>query len=649
MISVDLIRNFCIIAHIDHGKSTLADRFLELTKTVSPRKIRSQYLDQMPLERERGVTIKLTPVTMKYKLPITDYQSPNKLQIQNSDDQKDSENGNLKFEISNSEFVLNLIDTPGHVDFYYEVSRSLAAVEGAILLIDASQGIQAQTITNLRIALEHNLAIIPVLNKIDLPGLDLGQRKRELASLLNVPEGEILLVSAKTGQGVEAVLEAIIKKIPPPRKSSFPVLRALVFDSFYSEHRGVIVYLRVFDGQVKRGDRLKMVKSGAVFEVLEVGVFKPELTPKESLVAGEIGYLVTGLREIRKCRVGDTVTCQIHKNLDSRVLANKLVRINEIKPLPGYQEPKPMVFSTFYSQKSEEAEKLGQALERLQLNDPSLVFKPEHSFFGLGYNCGFLGLFHLEIIKERLKREYNLEIIVTRPMVGYRVWEKNKNTFKEIHSPTEFLSANIEKVEEPVAKVEIITPPKYLGDILVLIKNYYGQFLNQHYLATDSMFEIYSSLIVRAEIPLGMLIIDFYDKLKNVSAGFASLSYEFIGYREADLVRLDVLIAGEKKEEFASIVYRGKAYQEGKKIVEFLKNNLPRQLFEVKIQAALGSKIIAAEKLPALRKDVTAKLYGGDVTRKKKLLAKQKRGKKKLLKLGRVEIPSSFYFKMLKR
>ncbi|MCX7779257.1 MAG: translation elongation factor 4 [Patescibacteria group bacterium] len=610
------IRNFCIISHVDHGKSTLADRFLELTQTVPKEKMKPQYLDQMPLERERGVTIKLTPVTMSYLL-----------------------NSQL--------YILNLIDTPGHIDFSYEVSRALAAVEGAILLVDASQGIQAQTITNLKLALVQKLVIIPVLNKIDLPALDLTTRKKELASLLKISTEEILLISAKTGQGVEKVLRKVVEKIPPPGGQPAAPLRALVFDSLYSEHRGVIVYLKVVDGELKSGDKLEMLGSKAKFEALEVGVFKPFLTKKESLPHGSIGYLVTGLKEIRKCRVGETITLQKAKD--------------KIQPLPGYQEIKPMVFSSLYLQPGQEPGKLGEALEKLKLNDASLFFEPEKSSsLGLGYRGGFLGLFHLEIVKERLKREYNLEVITSRPSVAYHVWLRGKREFQEIYSPEKFPTGNIEKVEEPIMKVEIITPEKYLGSILALIKKYHGEFTSYDYLSTDSLLDNFNSLMIKAKIPLAMLMVDFYDQLKNVSAGFASMSYEFAGYQEADLVRLDILLAGERQEAFSSIVYRQEAYSEARKIVDFLKKNLPRQMFEVKIQAVLGwqpkakgreagGKIIASERLPALRKDVTAKLYGGDITRKMKLLQKQKRGKEKLRRFGRVEIPSDLYLKMLKR
>jgi len=661
------IRNFAIIAHIDHGKSTLADRLLELTNTVPKDKMRPQYLDQMPLERERGVTIKLQPVMMEFEFPISpsmpmlqgadNLQFPNKFQIPKSKIQN-----HLGF--SSSKYILNLIDTPGHVDFFYEVSRSLAAVEGVILLVDASQGIQAQTITNLRLALEQNLTIIPVLNKIDLPSLDLETRKKELVELLNISEDEILLISAKTGQGVEKVLEAVVKKIPPPKGKSEAPLRALIFDSIYSEHKGVIAYLRVVDGEIKTGDQLEIMGTKTKIEAKEIGVFRPELTKKDVLINGSIGYLVTGLKDIKKCRVGDTVIKQIYtdKDVDRRgqfqdeLVSSQRQLLSTIEPLPGYKEIRPMVFSSLYNQKSEEARKLGEALAKLQLNDASLFFEPEKSTaLGFGYRCGFLGLFHLEIIKERLKREYHLEVIATQPSVAYRVWLRGQKNFQEIRSPEDFPTGNLEKVEEPIMELEIVAPQKYFSPIIELVKKYRGKFISQNYLTTNSVLETFSSLVIKAEIPLRMLIIDFYDQLKNVSAGYASMSYQFIGYKKADLVRLDILVAGKRFEALALIVDKDSAYHEARKITEFLKENLPRQMFEVKIQAVVGwspkggGKIIASERLPAMRKDVTAKLYGGDVTRKIKLLEKQKMGKKKLLKLGKIDIPSDIYIKMLKK
>jgi len=673
----NFIRNFAIIAHIDHGKSTLADRFLELTKTVQENKMKSQYLDQMDLERERGVTIKLTPVTMTWSLPSHQLRNQeseilNKSQIQNSKNQNDLEFRDSNLGFANSEYTLNLIDTPGHVDFNYEVSRSLAAVEGVILLVDASQGIQAQTVTNLRLALEQKLTIIPVLNKIDLPGIDLEARKKELAELINVSAKDVFLISAKTGIGVDKILEEIINKIPGPVGKKEAPLRALIFDSIYSEHRGVITYLRVVDGEIKAGDQLEIIGTRAKFEALEVGIFKPNLFKKEVLFNSSIGYLVTGLKDIKKCRVGDTII-SANKRKDSQQTKTDLLRqsvppwldqpksANTVVPLPGYKEIKPMVFSSLYNQQNRESRKLGEALEKLRLNDASLFFEPESSMaLGFGYRCGFLGLFHLEIIKERLLREYTLDVITTRPSVAYHVWLKGKKEMKEIYSPEDFPTGNLEKIEAPIMDVEIITPPKYLGNILELISKYHGQFVDQHYLISDSTLADFSSLIIKAKIPLAMLIINFYDKLKNVSAGFASMSYEFVCYQEVDLVRLDILLAGERQEAFSSIVYQTDAYHEARQIVDFLKKNLPRQMFEVKIQAVTGwtpkakgheagGKIIAAEKISAMRKDVTANLYGGDVSRKMKLLQKQKKGKKQMMAIGRVNVPSDVYIKMLKR
>lgn len=636
------IRNFAIISHVDHGKSTLADRLLELTGSVAKEKMRSQYLDQMPLERERGVTIKLTPVTMLYE-PRINADSP--------------VGGQLK------QYTLNLIDTPGHVDFNYEVSRSLAAVEGVVLLVDASQGVQAQTVTNLRLALEQKLTIVPVLNKIDLPGVEIELRKKELAELLNIFEEDIVLVSAKTGQGVDKILEAIVEKVPNPERNENKPLRALIFDSVYSEHKGVIVYLRVVDGQIETGDQLEIMGTKTKIEAQEIGIFKPQLTKKDVLSCGSIGYLMTGLKDIKKCRVGDTITSVDKRGHSTQINAdNSQPKSAEtILPLPGYKEVRPMVFSSLYNRQSEEAKRLTEGLARLQLNDSSLFFEAERSnALGFGFRCGFLGLFHLEIVKERLTREYNLEIIATRPTVAYRVWSGGQKDFQEIRSPENFPTGNLDKVEEPIMEMEIILPQKYLGNVLELIKKYHGQFIDQSYLAVHSSLESFSSLLIKAKIPLSMMIIDFYDKLKNVSAGYASMSYEFADYQEADLIRMDILLAGERQEAFSSIVHREDAYARGREMVKFLKESLSRQMFEVKIQAVLGwsssvkgreagGKVIASEKLSAMRKDVTAKLYGGDVTRKKKLLEKQKKGKKKMMKFSKVDIPSDVYIKILRR
>jgi GTP-binding protein LepA len=595
------IRNFCIIAHVDHGKSTLADRFLELTNTVPPSKMHPQYLDRMPLERERGITIKLQPVTMKYSFNFKSY-------------------------------TLNLIDTPGHVDFSYEVSRSLAAVEGAILLVDASCGIQAQTLANLYLAKKQNLVIIPVINKIDLPNIDLEMVKDELSKLLKINPDEIICISAKEGIGVEKVLERVILDIPAPKGDISKPLKALIFDSIYDDYRGVIVFVRIFDGKIKAGEKIKMLKTKAEAEVLEVGIFNPDLETKEVLSAGEIGYIVTSLKEIEKCRVGDTIT-----NLDV-----------SIEPLEGYQEVKPMIFAGFYPEKGSDLEKLRKALLRLKLNDASLSFEPERSSaFGFGFRVGFLGLLHLEIVKERLKREYDVDLIISLPSVAYLVKFKNGvekyiQRAQELEDPSQ-----LEEIFEPWSKLEIITPAKYIGPIMELVKNYRAKFLTIEYLSDEMSEE--KKAILHYEIPTALLLVDFYDKLKSVSSGYASMAYEFLDYRPADLVRLDIFVAGELVEPLSTLVYKDNAYQKGRKIVETLKDILPRQLFEVKIQAAIGGKIIASERIPPLRKDVTAKLYGGDVTRKMKLLAKQKEGKKRLLKLGKVNIPPEAYLAILKR
>ncbi len=585
------IRNFCIIAHIDHGKSTLADRFLEVTATVEKRKMQEQLLDQMDLERERGITIKLQPVRM-------DYQG----------------------------HVLNLIDTPGHVDFSYEVSRSLAAVEGAILLVDASQGIQAQTLANLYLALEQNLTIIPVLNKIDLPAADVPKVTKEIVHLLGCEPQEILAVSAKTGQGVEAVLTEIIKRVAPPT-SADEKLQALIFDSSFDEYRGVVADIRVVGGQVKKGDNVKYLATGAVGEVLEVGVFKPQLQPKENLTAGEIGYIVTGLKNVEECRVGDTIG-----RPDS-------------KPLAGYREVKPMVFAGLFCKEGDDYPQLREALEKLKLNDASLVFEPENSpALGFGFRCGFLGMLHLDIVQERLKREYDLDLIVTVPSVAYRLTTTDGKR-KIIKSPQELPDASkIETVEEPLMKLDIVSPKDYLGNIMELVAVKRGV-----YQTTEFLDETIA--VLHYTIPLAALVIDFYDKLKSVSQGYASMNYDFADYQKADVRKLDVLVAGDKVEALSTIVYADEAYNVGKKVTKELKDVLPRQMFEVKLQAAIGGTIIASEKIPAMRKDVTAKLYGGDVTRKRKLLEKQKKGKKKMMAMGvgKVDIPAEAFMAVLKR
>lgn len=595
------IRNFCIIAHIDHGKSTLADRMLELTGTIEKRKMRNQILDQMELEQERGITIKLQPVRMEYRYKGQPY-------------------------------ILNLIDTPGHVDFSYEVSRSLAACEGAILLVDATQGIQAQTLANLHLAQEQGLCIIPMINKIDLAFADVARVRAELMHLLGCNKDDILLVSAKTGQGVSEALAATIERIPPPLISIEKPLRALIFDSKYDEYRGVVAFIRVVEGILISSEKLFLLGTGTQFESLEVGYFRPHLVRSDRLIAGEIGYIVTGMKEVSRCRVGDTVV----KAVDMKQAP--------IAPLPGYREVKPMVFAGIFCREGDDVEFLRDAMEKLKLSDAALQFEPEKSnALGFGFRCGFLGLLHLEIVQERLLREYGLNLIVTTPSVAYRVFLKNKTEPIVIKGSFELPDPSvIDRIEEPMMSIDIVCPRDYVGSVMTLAQN-----RRAVYLTTEYIHE--KTCILHYQIPMASLLTDFYDKLKSVTSGFASLNYEFTDYHEADVVRLDILIATEIVEAFSTITYRETAYQDGRRVVERLKTLLPRQMFEVKIQAALGAKIIASERIPALRKDVTAKLYGGDVTRKRKLLEKQKKGKKKMKEVGRVHIPSEVFIELLRR
>ncbi len=586
------IRNFCIIAHIDHGKSTLADRMLEITSTIDKRKMHQQVLDQMDIEQERGITIKLQPVRMNYQ-----------------------------------NYELNLIDTPGHVDFTYEVSRSLMAVEGAILLVDATQGVQAQTLGNLYLALEHNLEIIPVINKIDLPNSQVERVEREICSLIGCQPADIYKVSAKTGQGVAEVLQAVINKVPVPREGQANSLRALIFDSVYDDYKGVIAYVRVFDGRVKTRDKLSFHSNGTNAEALEVGYFNPKLYKTGELTAGEIGYIVTGLREVAQCKVGDTI---ILRNSDS-------------KPLPGYKEVKPMVFAGFFCKDGSDFGRLREAIEKLKLNDAALSYEPENSpALGFGFRCGFLGLLHLEIIQERLRREFDLDLVVTVPSVAFRVKFKS-GVEKMIYNPAELPEATyIEAVAEPIMRVDIFTPQQYIGPIMQLATEKRGEYLNTEYLDQEVA-------ILHYRIPLTQLIVDFYDKLKSISSGYASLNYDFDVYQAAEVIKMDILVAEEKIDALSLITYKDSAHQVGKRIVNVLKNELPRQQFMVKIQAAVGGKIIAAERLSALRKDVTAKLYGGDWSRRAKLLEKQKKGKKKMMNLGKVDIPAETFLAVLKK
>jgi GTP-binding protein LepA len=597
------IRNFCIIAHIDHGKSTLADRFLELTKTIEKRKMREQFLDQMELERERGITIKMQPVKMIYK----NYQ-------------------------------LNLIDTPGHIDFSYEVSRSLAAVEGAILLVDAAKGVQAQTLANCYLAREHNIEIIPVINKIDLATAKIKETEEEIKKILGIDgnnDSEILKISAKDGTNVDKVLEAIIKKVPPPSGDSDKPVAALVFDSIYDSYKGVLAYARIFDGRIKAGDKAVLMGSGKQAEVLEVGIFKPELTPADSLRAGEIGYLATGLKDVNLCRVGDTITG-----------AGRRIK----NPLAGYKEPEPMVFAAFYPSADADFNRLRDALNKLKLNDASLFFEPESSgTLGRGFKCGFLGMLHLEIVSERIKREYGLEVAVTTPSVAYQVIEKQSSPpvgeagkKKMIYSPEELPEkSELETIEEPWIKLEIICPNSYLGAVMKLLERAGGIYKTTRYLG-------FQRIILEYEVPLREIIVDFYDKLKSATSGYASMSYEFFAWRPADLVKMDILVAGEKVAALSRIVPREKAAGEGRILTKKLKEILPRQLFSVAIQASVEGKIISRETISALKKDVTGYLYGGDRTRKMKLWKKQKAGKKRLKERGRVYIPHEVFLEILK-
>lgn len=589
------IRNFCIIAHIDHGKSTLSDRMLEKTGTVEQRKMKEQILDSMELEREKGITIKLAPARMEHK-----------------------------------GHTLNLIDTPGHVDFNYEVSRSLAAVEGAVLLVDATQGVQAQTIGNLYLALEEDLEIIPVLNKIDLPAADVPKRTEEIVKLIGCDPSEVLSVSGKTGEGVEVLLDEVIKRVPPPEGKEEVDPRVLIFDSLYNDYKGVVAYVRVVDGELKKGDRIQMLATKAKGEILELGALTPAgMTKTGVLETGQIGYVVTGLKEIDSCRVGDTIT---------KVGAT-------VKALPGYKEVRSMVFAGIFPQEGDDFSRLRDAIERLKLSDSALSYEPEHSpALGYGFRCGLLGMLHLEILKERLEREFNIDLVVTVPSVGYFVSQRGKDRIL-IKSPLELPDAgHIEQIEEPWVKADIVTPNDFIGAVMQLVQERRGIYKNTEYLSENRA-------ILHYEIPLSMVIVDFYDKLKSVTSGYASLNYELIDYRPADVVRMDILVAEDPVEAFATLVYRDEAARAGRRIVKTLKESIPRQWFVIKLQAAIGGKIVAAERLSALRKDVTAKLYGGDVTRKRKLLDKQKKGKARMAEMGKgkVQIPTSTYLKVLKR
>lgn len=589
------IRNFCIISHIDHGKSTLADRLIELTKTIDQRKMRAQVLDTMELEREKGITIKLQPIRMNYSL----------------DDQP---------------YLLNLIDTPGHVDFSYEVSRSLAAVEGTILLIDAGQGVQAQTLANLYLAQEQNLVVIPMINKIDLPHAQIKETVQEICDLLSVSEDEILKISAKEGIGIDKVLKSIIERIPAPEGDLEYPLKALIFDSNYDDYKGAIAYVRIVDGQIKKGDKIILSASGVQTEIIEVGVFKPEMEKIDCLQSGQIGYLATGLKDVSQCRVGDTI-----------------VGDKKTKPLAGYKEPQPVVFASFYPADTDDYQIVKDGLAKLKLNDAALSYEPESSQgLGRGFRCGFLGMLHLEIILERLKREYKTNLVVTSPSVSYQITVQNGERLT-ISSALDLPEVNkMEQIQEPWVSLEIIVPSKYLGQVMKLLEKIRGEYKDTQYLGLERA-------VIKFEAPLNEIIVDFYDKLKNTTAGYGSMSYEVIDYRQGDLLKMDILVAGDRVDAFSRVVHKEKVYSEARALVKKLKEVIPSQLFAVSLQAVIGGKIVARETIRALRKDVTGYLYGGDYTRKRKLLEKQKKGKKKMKQIGRVNIPQEVFFKVLKK
>ncbi len=586
------IRNFCIIAHIDHGKSTLADRMLEITNTVEQRQMKAQMLDQMDLERERGITIKLTPVRMQYQ-----------------------------------GYILNLIDTPGHIDFSYEVSRSLAAVEGAILLVDATQGVEAQTLSTLYAALEHDLTIIPVINKIDLPAARITETKEEIKRLLGCNEDDILLASGKTGQGVDNILTEVIEKIAPPKGDINKPTRALIFDSNYDPYRGVVAYVRFFDGKIEKEDEIVLMETKSSSRAEEVGVFKPKFFPHSPLSAGEIGYIVTGFRNVAEAAVGDTVT--LKKNFAD-------------SPLSGYQKVKPFVFASIFCNESDQYPSLKEAIEKLKLNDASLNYEPECSdALGHGFRCGFLGLLHMDIVRERLEREFNLDLVVTSPTVAYKIVKNNGQELiieraTDLPNPSEY-----KEIFEPWANLEIITPKEYIGNIMELTRVKRGIYQNTEYLDSDRA-------LLKYIIPVNEMIIDYYDQLKSISSGYASMNYEINDYRSAKLQKIDIIVADDKIDAFSFIVHMAKAQDSARRIVDRLKELIPRQNFEIKIQAAVGSQIIASNRISALRKDVTAGLYGGDVSRKNKLLDKQKKGKRKMKTFGKVNIPSDVFSKVLR-
>ncbi len=593
--STERIRNFCIIAHIDHGKSTLADRLLEKTNTITSREFRNQMLDDMDLERERGITIKASAVALKL-----------------------TRNG--------KEYNLNLIDTPGHVDFSYEVSRSLGACEGALLLVDASQGVEAQTVANAYLAMEHNLAIIPVISKIDLPNARPDDVLTEMEKTLGIVPEDALMVSAKTGAGVDEIFEAVIKRIPPPKGNPNAPLRALIFDSVYDEYRGVIVYLRIFDGSIKVGNEIYMMKTNRSFKVEEVGIFKPKMVAKDGLFTGEVGYCIANIKSLHDVKVGDTVT---H------------ARERTVEALPGYRAPMPMVYCGVYPANNADFHLLREALEKLSLNDSSFTFEPETSqALGFGFRCGFLGLLHMEIVQERLERESNINIVQTAPTVTYEILKTNKEVIK-VDNPEKVPPVNeIEEFREPMVRANFVLPTEYLGTIMQLAEGRRGRYKGTEYLSEKRA-------ILSYELPLAEIIFDFFDKMKSATRGYGTLDYDFIGYESADLVKLDILVSGKRVDALSTIVHRKDADIKGRKLVKKLKNEISRHLFEVVLQAAIGSRIIARETIRPIAKNVTAKCYGGDITRKRKLLEKQKEGKKRMKSIGSVEIPQKAFLSVL--
>ncbi|MCX8019078.1 MAG: translation elongation factor 4 [Chitinophagaceae bacterium] len=591
------IRNFCIIAHIDHGKSTLADRLLQVTNTISEREMMDQVLDDMDLEREKGITIKSHAIQINYR----------------------HKDGN--------EYILNLIDTPGHVDFSYEVSRALAACEGALLLVDATQGIQAQTISNLYLALENNLEIIPVVNKIDMDGAMIEETEDQIIELVGCRREDILRASGRTGEGVEKILEAIVERISPPQGDPNAPLQALIFDSMYNSFRGVIVYFRIMNGKIRKGDRVKFVSTAKEYEADEVGILKLNMMPKPEVTCGDVGYLITGIKVAREVKVGDTITLASNEHPE---------------PIKGFEEVKPMVFAGIFPVNTDDFEELRDCMEKLQLNDAALTFELETSqALGFGFRCGFLGMLHMEIVQERLEREFNQTVITTVPNVSFIAYT-TKGEKIIVNNPAQFPDpVKTEHIEEPFIKAQIITKPEYIGNIMTLCLGKRGILVNQHYLTPTRVELIF-------EMPLTEIVFDFYDKLKSQTRGYASFDYHPIGYRESDIVKMDILLNGDRVDALSALIHRSRAQDFGRKLCEKLKELLPRQQFQIAIQAAIGSKIIARENISALRKDVTAKCYGGDVSRKRKLLEKQKEGKKRMRQIGTVEVPQEAFLAVLK-